>query len=45
MFSNAIGVNVQVYTTSIIMISIQDRLHMDCCYEIFTAILSMQFLF
>ena len=27
--SNAIGVNVQVYTTSNIMISIRDRLHRD----------------
>ena len=32
MFSNAIGVNVQVYTSNI-MINIQDRLHMDCYYR------------
>ena len=30
--SKAIGVNAQMYTTSNIMISIQNRLHMDCCY-------------
>ena len=29
MISNAISANVQVYTTSNIMISIQDRLHID----------------
>ena len=33
MISNAISANVQVYTTSNIMISIQNLLHMDWCYS------------
>ena len=30
--SNEMGVKVQVYTKSNIMINIQDRLHKGCCY-------------
>ena len=32
--SNAISVNVQVYTISNKVVSIPDRLHMDWCYQI-----------
>ena len=45
-FSNAIGVNVQVYTTSNIIISIQDRHHKDCCYDnCYDNFISANFLF
>ena len=32
-FSCVVGVNVQVYTTSNLMISIQDSLHKEWCYQ------------
>ena len=39
--SNAIGVNVQVYTTSNIMTSIQDRFYMDNVIRLVTTILTV----